>query len=63
MILVGETHDNLLHHELQLDVIRDLWQKKKPLAIGLEMVQTESQRLLPLSRRQLLLKEADYLVQ
>lgn len=43
VILVAETHDNRLHHELQLDVIRSLWSRKIPLAVGLEMFQADSQ--------------------
>lgn len=46
VILVGETHDKRMHHQLQLEVIRDLKEKKKPLAIGLEMFQTASQQQL-----------------
>lgn len=43
VILVAETHDNKKNHELQLDVIRSLWAKKIPLAIGLEMFQSDNQ--------------------
>jgi uncharacterized iron-regulated protein len=46
IILVAETHDNKKHHEIQLDVIRSLWGKKTPLAIGLEMFQSDHQRQL-----------------
>lgn len=46
VILVAETHDNKKHHEIQLAVIRSLWTKKLPLAIGVEMFQTDSQRQL-----------------
>jgi len=46
VVLVGESHNNRLHHALQLDVIRDLTQKKKPLAIGLEMFQMNNQQQL-----------------
>ncbi|WP_236021828.1 ChaN family lipoprotein [Geomesophilobacter sediminis] len=46
VIVVGETHDKKLHHQLQLEVIRDLKEKKKPIAIGLEMFQTASQKQL-----------------
>jgi uncharacterized iron-regulated protein len=46
VILVAETHDNKKHHELQLDVIRSLRSKKTPLAIGLEMFQSDNQRQL-----------------
>jgi uncharacterized iron-regulated protein len=46
VIFVAETHDNKTHHELQLDVIRSLGAKKIPVAIGLEMFQTDSQKSL-----------------
>ena len=46
VILVGETHHEKNHHELQLDVIRALHEKGIPLAIGLEMFPSESQRKL-----------------
>ena len=46
VILVAEIHDNKQHHELQLDVIRSLREKKIPLAIGLEMFQADNQRQL-----------------
>lgn len=43
LILVGESHDNKDHHELQLDLIRFLYSQKVPLAIGLEMFQANNQ--------------------
>jgi len=46
LILIGEAHDNQKHHEMQLALIRSLWAKKIPLAIGLEMFQADSQGLL-----------------
>src|SRR5262245_54662185 len=46
VILVGETHSEKRHHDLQLDVIRALHEKGIPLAIGLEMFPAESQRQL-----------------
>ena len=46
LILIGESHDNKDHHDLQLDLIRSLWNQKAPMAIGLEMVQANSQRKL-----------------
>lgn len=45
-ILIGETHDNKKHHELQLDIIRSFQAKKIPLAIGLEMFQSSFQKEL-----------------
>lgn len=44
--MVAETHDNKKHHELQLDIIRSFLSKKTPLAIGLEMFQTDYQKQL-----------------
>jgi uncharacterized iron-regulated protein len=46
VILIAEEHTNKKHHEIQLDVIRSLWAKKIPLAIGLEMFQTDNQKYL-----------------
>jgi uncharacterized iron-regulated protein len=46
VIFIAESHDNKKHHEIQLDSIRSLWAKKIPLAIGLEMFQSDSQRQL-----------------
>jgi uncharacterized iron-regulated protein len=46
LVLVGEVHDNKEHHDLQLELIRSLAQKKPQLAIGLEMVPTGRQRQL-----------------
>ena len=46
VVLIAETHDNKKNHEMQLDVIRSLWAKKNPLAIGLEMFQTNYQKQL-----------------
>jgi len=46
VILVAETHDNKKHHEMQHAVIRALWEKKMPLAIGVEMFQMDNQRQL-----------------
>jgi len=45
-IFVAESHDNKKHHELQLDIIRSFRAKKVPLAIGLEMFQSDYQRQL-----------------
>lgn len=44
--LIAETHDSKKHHELQLDIIRSFQAKKVPLAIGLEMFQTDYQQEL-----------------
>ena len=44
--MIAETHDSKKHHELQLDVIRSFRTKKIPLAIGLEMFQTDYQKQL-----------------
>ena len=43
VILVGETHDEKWHHDVQLDIIRELHGKGIPLAIGLEMFPAEGQ--------------------
>lgn len=46
VIFVAEVHDNAKDHVLELDVIRSLWLKKAPMAIGLEMFQTDGQKEL-----------------
>jgi uncharacterized iron-regulated protein len=46
LVFIGEAHDNIIHHEIQLAVIRSLWAKKHSLAIGVEMFQNDSQELL-----------------
>jgi uncharacterized iron-regulated protein len=45
LILIGEAHDQKVHHELQLDLIRHL-AGRLPLAIGLEMMQANYQQQL-----------------
>ena len=44
--MVAETHDSKKHHVLQLDIIRSFQAKKVPVAIGLEMFQTDYQKQL-----------------
>ncbi len=46
IIFIAEEHTNKKHHELQIAVIRSLRAKKIPLAIGLEMFQTDNQKYL-----------------
>ncbi len=46
IILVGETHDNQAHHDLQLKVIRTLHEGGAVIAVGLEMFRSENQELL-----------------
>jgi len=46
LVLVGEVHDNPAVHDLQLSVIHYLNAKKHPLAIGLEVMQSDSQQQL-----------------
>ena len=46
VVIVAEAHDNKMDHLLQLDVIRSLQAQKVPLAIGLEMFQTDYQKQL-----------------
>ena len=43
---VGETHDQFSHHVVQLEVIKSLHQKKKKVAIGMEMFQRPFQGAL-----------------
>lgn len=46
LVFVGETHDNELHHRLQLDIIKALHSLKIPVALGMEMFTAESQNVL-----------------
>jgi uncharacterized iron-regulated protein len=46
LVLIGESHDNKDHHDMELDVIRSLFARKLQLAIGLEMIQADYQREL-----------------
>jgi uncharacterized iron-regulated protein len=46
VIVIGETHDNQAHHDLQLKIIRTLREGGIPLAVGLEMFRAENQELL-----------------
>jgi uncharacterized iron-regulated protein len=46
IIFLGETHDVRKQHEDQLDIIRALYAKKIPLAIGLEMITSDNQKQL-----------------
>lgn len=46
LVSAGEQHDNPSHHMAQLEVIRALHATGRPLAVGLEMVQTASQPVL-----------------
>ena len=43
LVLIGEAHDDKAHHEMELSLIRALWAQKLPMAIGLEMIQADSQ--------------------
>jgi uncharacterized iron-regulated protein len=45
LILIGEAHDNKIHHDMQLDMIRS-FAGKLQLAIGLEMIQADNQQQL-----------------
>ena len=46
VIFIGETHDVKTQHENQLDIIRTLYAKRVPVAIGLEMFASDKQRQL-----------------
>jgi uncharacterized iron-regulated protein len=46
VIVIGETHESLAHHDLQLKIIRTLYEGGAPLAVGLEMFRAENQELL-----------------
>ena len=46
IVFVGERHDASAHHALQLEVIKGLQAKGKPVAIGMEMFEESSQKTL-----------------
>jgi len=46
IILVGEHHSNISHHEAQVDVIRTLKESGEQVAVGLEMFRSDSQQAL-----------------
>lgn len=46
LVFMGELHDNMGHHQAQLQVIRALRDAGVPVAIGLEMFRTDSQETL-----------------
>ena len=46
LVLIGEAHDNKQHHEMQLALIRSLFARNLPLAIGLEMMESDNQQQL-----------------
>ncbi|MGE5845023.1 MAG: ChaN family lipoprotein [Syntrophaceae bacterium] len=46
VVVLGETHDNQAHHDLQLKIIRTLYEGGAPLAVGLEMFRAENQEQL-----------------
>jgi uncharacterized iron-regulated protein len=46
IVYVGEFHDNAAHHGAQLAVIKSLDERKRPLAVGLEMFQHIEQSIL-----------------
>jgi uncharacterized iron-regulated protein len=43
LVFVGELHDQELHHQAQLEVIRRLYESGVPVAVGLEMFRRDSQ--------------------
>ncbi|HEY6011309.1 MAG TPA: ChaN family lipoprotein, partial [Nitrospirota bacterium] len=46
IVYVGEAHDRYAHHNLQLQIIRDLHQKDPKIAVGMEMFQRPFQQVL-----------------
>jgi uncharacterized iron-regulated protein len=46
LVFVGELHDQELHHQAQLAVIRRLYESGVPVAVGLEMFRRDSQAQL-----------------
>lgn len=46
IIVVGENHDVKEHHDFQLKVIREIYDREKNIAIGMEMFKADSQAKL-----------------
>lgn len=46
IIFVGETHENRYHHEVQLRVLKAVYEKNQRIAIGMEMFQRPVQEIL-----------------
>jgi uncharacterized iron-regulated protein len=46
VVFVAETHDEKKHHVIQFDILRTLHARNTPVAIGLEMFDTDSQQAL-----------------
>jgi len=46
LVFIGELHDQELHHQAQLEVIRRLYESGVPVAVGLEMFRRDSQAQL-----------------
>jgi uncharacterized iron-regulated protein len=46
VIFIGELHDHVGHHQVQLTIINELHKHTQPLAIGLEMFRKDSQPVL-----------------
>jgi uncharacterized iron-regulated protein len=46
LVFVGEVHDDIAHHQAELDVLRAFHESDTPLAVGLEMFRTDSQGAL-----------------
>jgi aminopeptidase N len=46
IVYVGEYHSQFAHHEIQLDIIKGLYQKDPKIAVGMEMFQRPFQKTL-----------------
>ena len=46
IVYVGEEHDKFSHHQVQLEVLRGLYQQTPKLAVGMEMFQRPFQKAL-----------------
>ncbi len=46
IVYVGEYHDQYAHHEVELEVIKGLYQKDSKIAIGMEMFQKPFQKVI-----------------
>ena len=46
IVYIGEKHDNIVHHQFQLDIIKALYEKNPNIIIAMEMFQKPSQKVL-----------------
>lgn len=46
VVIIGETHNQKRHHDIQLKIIQEIHRKNSPIAVGMEMFQYKSNKYL-----------------